>query len=166
MSIDTPAPVRPRQAPPPGKAAAPCGCQESQPRSAELLRLVLAWMGKHGAAFNPVAFAFRYEHVAGINLRFSQAIEQCLQTEPRLGDATVYRLYREHITDVDEAPAAHVSGGFRRVMQGLAQSVTVSSGVAVWQAGDDAAALIGRADAALYRAKQAGRDLVLRAALC
>ena len=44
--------------------------------------------------------------------------------------------------------------------------VTVSSGVAVWQAGDDAAALIGRADAALYRAKQAGRDRVLEATLC
>ena len=42
-------------------------------------------------------------------------------------------------------------------------AVTVSAGVAGWRAGDDAAALIGRADAALYRAKQAGRDQMLQA---
>ena len=124
MSIDTSAPLRPRQAPPPRQAADTCRYQESQPRSAELLRLVLAWMGKHDAAFNPVTFAFWYEHAAGLNLRLSQAIEQCLLTEPRLGDATVYRLYREHIVDADEATAEHVSGGFRRVMQGLAESVS------------------------------------------
>lgn len=107
----------------PGTAAAPCRYQESQPRSAELLRHVLACMGKHDAAFNPVTFAFWYEHVAGTNVRLSQAIEHCLQTEPRLGDATVYRLYREHIADADEAAAREVSGGFQRVMLGLAETV-------------------------------------------
>ena len=124
MNTDRPAPVRAPQAPPADGAVALCRYRESQPRSAELLRLVLAWMGKHDAAFHPVTFAVWYEHVAGTNLRLSQAIDECLRTEPRLGDATVYRLYREHIADADEAVAEHVSGGVRRVMLGLAESVS------------------------------------------
>jgi diguanylate cyclase len=38
--------------------------------------------------------------------------------------------------------------------------VTVSAGVAAWRPGDDASALIARADAALYRSKTMGRDRV------
>jgi diguanylate cyclase len=42
-------------------------------------------------------------------------------------------------------------------------TVTLSGGVAALQPGDDASALVQRADAALYRSKQAGRDRVTRA---
>jgi len=41
---------------------------------------------------------------------------------------------------------------------------TASMGVAEWQTGDDAAALVGRADRALYRAKHEGRNRVSKAA--
>jgi diguanylate cyclase len=42
-------------------------------------------------------------------------------------------------------------------------TVTVSAGIAVLRANDDAASLIARADAALYRSKQTGRDRVTTA---
>jgi PleD family two-component response regulator len=42
--------------------------------------------------------------------------------------------------------------------------VSISMGAAQWQRGEGAAALIGRADAALYEAKHAGRNRVMRAA--
>lgn len=42
--------------------------------------------------------------------------------------------------------------------------VTISAGLAGWRKGDSALALFARADAALYQAKQAGRDCVRRAA--
>jgi diguanylate cyclase (GGDEF)-like protein len=55
----------------------------------------------------------------------------------------------------------------RRAVAGapLAQNVgvTVSVGVATWQAGDDAATLLARADDALYTAKRTGRDRVVAA---
>ncbi|MFG6414397.1 GGDEF domain-containing protein [Roseateles sp. DC23W] len=40
-------------------------------------------------------------------------------------------------------------------------AITVSVGIATWQAGDDATALLARADAAMYAAKQAGRNRVI-----
>lgn len=43
---------------------------------------------------------------------------------------------------------------------GLNQQVTVSIGVTQWRPGDDRARLIGRADAAMYAAKQKGRNRV------
>ena len=101
--------------------------RESKPHSAELLRLALAQMGQHDAAFNPVTFAVWYEHVAGTNPKLSQDIERRKITEARLGDETVHSLYREHVAELDEAAAEHVSGGFRRVLQNLADSAARTS---------------------------------------
>ena len=94
----------------------------SRPQSAELLRLALAKMGQHDAAFNPITFAVWYEHVAGINPRLSEALEQSLKLEPKLGDETIQRLHRAHVADIDAAAAERVSGDFRRVMQSLSES--------------------------------------------
>jgi diguanylate cyclase len=51
----------------------------------------------------------------------------------------------------------------RRTQQ-VVLTVSISGGVAAMQAGDDAQDLIARADAALYKSKQAGRDQVTCAA--
>jgi diguanylate cyclase len=50
-----------------------------------------------------------------------------------------------------------------RTTQEVLLTVTISGGVAALRQGDDAASLISRADAALYRSKQAGRDRVTHA---
>jgi diguanylate cyclase len=50
-----------------------------------------------------------------------------------------------------------------RRTQAVLLTVTLSGGVAALQPGDDGATLVQRADAALYRSKQAGRDRVTRA---
>ena len=47
-----------------------------------------------------------------------------------------------------------------RATQETVLSVTISAGVAARQPGDDASSFIARADAALYKAKQHGRDRV------
>ena len=49
----------------------------------------------------------------------------------------------------------------KRGTQEVIARITVSAGVAAWMPGDDAARLMATADAALYRAKEAGRDRVV-----
>lgn len=95
---------------------------QSKEQSAEVLRAALGHLGQHDAALNPWSFTVWYEHAAGINARLSRAIEECLRTEPRLGDATIARLYRDHVSEVDEAAMQRVSGEFQRVMSGMAES--------------------------------------------
>jgi len=62
------------------------------------------------------------------------------------------------LPDGDDA-AAMVAAD--RLRAALRDGVTGSAGVATWDGDEPAAGLIGRADAALYRAKQAGRDRVV-----
>jgi len=68
------------------------------------------------------------------------------------------------LPQTDTAGAALVAEGLRLQVRsthaGRAGSVTASFGVAQWDGREDAASLVARADAALYRAKHAGRDRV------
>jgi diguanylate cyclase len=95
---------------------------ESKERSAEILRAALALMAQHDATLNPLTFAVWSEHAAGVNSRLSRAIEECLRTEPRLGDGTVARLHREHVNEPDERAMRHASGELDRVMSGMVES--------------------------------------------
>lgn len=98
--------------------------KETKEQSAELLRKVLAIMGQHDAAFNPVSFAIWYEFAAGTNARLTKAIEQATQTEPRLGDDTIMRLYREFVSEVDHVVMQRISGKLQRMMTGIAASAS------------------------------------------
>lgn len=96
--------------------------KQTPQQSAELLRLALAQIGQHDAAANPTTYAVWYEHVSGTNPRLSAELDKCLQAEPRLGDATIERLYRDYIAEIDEATAERVRERFSRVMTELSQS--------------------------------------------
>ena len=98
--------------------------KETKEQSAELLRKVLALMGQHDAAFHPVSFAVWYEFAAGTNARLTHAIERALQTEPRLGNDTVVRLFQEFVAEVDHVAMQRISGELQRMMTGMADSAT------------------------------------------
>ena len=99
----------------------------SKQQSAELLRLGLARMAQHDAAMNPHAYAVWYEYLAGINPRLSQAVDARLNDAQPIDDETVERLYREHISDVDEETAQRITSDFNRVMQQLSDSAETTN---------------------------------------
>lgn len=95
--------------------------KESRVQSAELLRQVLSLLGKHDAAFNPVSYAVWYEYAAGMNERLSMAIGLAIETEPRLGDDTVLRLYLENVAEVDVKAMERISIELQRMMTDMTQ---------------------------------------------
>ncbi len=98
--------------------------KDSRERSAELLRVALGHMGKHDAALNPLCFAVWYEYSAGMNLRLNEAIARSTAEQARLGDATIERLYREHIAGADVATMERIGNEFKRAMSGMAESAS------------------------------------------
>ena len=98
--------------------------QESKAQSAELLRRVVALMGQHDAAFNPVSFAVWYEYSAGMNSGLTAAIDKALPSTPRLGDATILQLYQRHIADADASTLNRISDEMHKMMVGMADSAS------------------------------------------
>ena len=94
--------------------------REPKVRSAELLRLTLAHMGRHEAAFNPVTFALWYEYAAGINPALNEAIDRRIAEGTRIDDDAVVQLHAAHIAQVDEEAMDRISTDMQRVMAGLA----------------------------------------------
>lgn len=98
--------------------------RESKEQSAELLRQVLASMGQHDAAYNPVTYTVWFEHAAGINNRLSQGIAQAMQHKPRLGDVDMWQLYGSFVADLDAQAMQRISGELQRMMAGMADSAS------------------------------------------
>lgn len=95
--------------------------KESREQSAEIVRQVLALMGQHDAAFNPVSFAVWYEFATGMNARLRQAVEQAMQSEPRLSNGTLLRLYQDCVAEADAATMQGISAELQRMMAGMAE---------------------------------------------
>ncbi|MDD2880100.1 MAG: GGDEF domain-containing protein [Rhodoferax sp.] len=98
--------------------------RESKEQSAELLRLVLASMGQHDAAYNPVTYTVWFEHVAGINNRLSQGLAQAMQRKPRLSDADMWQLYLSFVADLDAQSMQRISGELQQMLSGMAESAS------------------------------------------
>jgi diguanylate cyclase len=97
---------------------------EPQTRSAELLRLALAHMGRNNAAFNPITFTLWYEHVAGINPKLSQALDSLSASGQPISDEAVRQLYQSHVCPPDDAAVARIGQALQQVMSSVAHSAT------------------------------------------
>jgi diguanylate cyclase len=97
---------------------------EPKARSAELLRLTLAQMGRHEAAFNPVTFMLWYEHVAGINPKLSVALDALVAASKTIDDDAVLGLYKEHVSPPDDEAVTRIGVEMQRVMNSVAQSAS------------------------------------------
>ncbi len=97
---------------------------QTREESVALLKLVIAEMSQHDAPFNPATFAVFYEHLAGINPRLTEAVQQAKQVEPRLKPHTLAHLFREHVAPADELATDTVRKDFQRVMSDVAASAS------------------------------------------
>jgi diguanylate cyclase len=74
---------------------------EDRERSAELLRLALALMGRQNAGLHPMSYALWYEHVAGLNPALSKILDARLQANQPLGEDDVADLHARFIIGRD-----------------------------------------------------------------
>jgi len=95
---------------------------QSRERSAELLRATLGLLGQHDVRCNPVSFAVWYEYAGALNNGLSQAIDRLLKTQPRLDDAAMCQLYRDHVLDPDHARVGQISSELQRLMSGVSEN--------------------------------------------
>lgn len=95
---------------------------QSRERSAELLRATLRLLGQHEVCCNPVSFAVWYEHAAGINGRLSQATDRLLKATPKLDDAAMRQLYRDHVLEPDHVQVGQISTELQQLMTGVAEN--------------------------------------------
>jgi hypothetical protein len=73
------------------------------------LRLAIARMAEHEAAYNPMTFAVWYEHLAGINAALSEALGQALRRRLPIEDERIRQLYREHVTGMEQHGAQAIA---------------------------------------------------------
>lgn len=97
---------------------------DTKERSAELLRLTLAHMGRHSAAFNPVTFTLWYEYASGVNPKLNAALDRHSSEAAPIDDATVARLVDEHIAPPDTKTMERIGGEMQRLMTGMAHSAS------------------------------------------
>ncbi len=95
---------------------------QTKDESVALLRQVLALMGPHEAALNPMAFAVFYEHAAGINPRLDNGLQETLADQPRLDNERMRTLYRRYVGELGADEAQRIQGDMQRVMSDIAQS--------------------------------------------
>ena len=89
---------------------------EDRQQSAEILRMALAFMGRHAAAFSPCSYTLWYEHCAGLNPELSRVLEARLAADASLTDEDVWQLYTQHIVARDEQHYAGACDELYRIL--------------------------------------------------
>jgi diguanylate cyclase (GGDEF)-like protein len=102
-----------------------------------------AWNDEHG-------------HQAGDELLYQTAL--AWKRELRAGDVLARIGGDEFVVALPGCSVATATEIVARLTRAIPHDRTASSGLALWDGSEDAAALIARADQALYRAKAEGRD--------
>jgi diguanylate cyclase (GGDEF)-like protein len=134
----------------------------------------------NGKSHSLAVITFDIDHFKSVNDRFGHQagdevlmrVAQIARNEARASDLIGRMGGEEFLWLLPRAGEPVARAAAMRLCQAIEQNsgegalppVTASIGYALWQDGDDASALLGRADAALYLAKQTGRNKVQRAA--
>jgi diguanylate cyclase len=109
--------------------------EETTERSAELLRLALPLISRHGNGFQPMSYAIWYEYVAGGNPALRQELDATVRSGGRLDRAVTFDLYNKHLIDHAELAVRRARSGLLDVLDKMQTSVAdANSGTAAFNA--------------------------------
>jgi diguanylate cyclase len=101
--------------------------KDSAQHSAEILRLALPHISRHGGSFTPTSYAVWYEHLTGTNSRLSTELTQRLQQSESLDDKAISELYAEYILSRDVQSTRQLQKSLEAVATQIDQAATTSS---------------------------------------
>ena len=96
--------------------------KHSKEQSGEFLRQTLPLMSKQSAALHPITYAVWYEHVSGINVGLSKAIDALVASGKMLDEELIDELYQQHVAPVDEAKVQRVTENFQELLTRMSLS--------------------------------------------
>lgn len=97
---------------------------QTREQSAEVLRLVLPELGKHPAAFSPIAYAVWYEHLAGINPSLAAALDAKVSQGLPLSDCDMNELYGRYVAPPDGTALEAISASLQSLMSNVDQTAS------------------------------------------
>jgi diguanylate cyclase len=119
--------------------------QESSGQSAELMRMVLPQLTRHGGLYHPTHYTLWYEYYAGLNPRLRDALAARLERPEPLGANEAEQMYVRYIAARDTEQAERLQEAFQGVLQKL-RGVAHSAGEHAVEYGrqlDEAAKVLG-----------------------
>jgi diguanylate cyclase len=134
------------------------GASENAAESAaEILRLTVPLMSRHGVPATPQNYATWYSYVSGDNPELKAEVDRLISDETAFSPAVNAQLYRQFV-------AEHDLENIEKVRDGL-QQMLVEVGASLGSAGDDAAAFSGKLGEAVQEAGSAAEPQSLRGLL-
>ena len=97
---------------------------QSRDTSAQLLRTAIGHMGRHDAALHPISYTVWYEYAAGINPRLNHAVTELTAQQPRLDDAAICNLFRQHVAGPDADALERIGQDFHHAMHAVSESAS------------------------------------------
>jgi diguanylate cyclase len=95
-------------------------------QTAELLRLVLPRIARHGGDYAPTSYSVWFEHVAGVNPSLSAALEARLKENEQLPAEELEQLYTRHIHGRDSAAIERLQEGLSTLLKRLGAAASNS----------------------------------------
>ncbi len=100
--------------------------EDPSEQTAEWLRLAIAHMSKHEAAFHPVTYAVWYEYVAGKNEALRRDIDHLTLNGRKLTEEITCRMFDKHVSDLTSEKAQRINSDLQRMLGTVAESTSTT----------------------------------------
>lgn len=99
---------------------------ETKEQSAELLRLALPMMSRHGAGFYPASYAVWYHYVSGGDAALKKEMDSTISESNKLSDEFTLELYQRYVVDKAEEAVTKARAGLSELIKQLHQTISQS----------------------------------------